>query len=213
MAMDSFIAKDPTIFEKTPFKKGEQIITTLRVLDVFRTPEEAQKDVEKENITMFNKDPKIQAQKKQDEKVIEDYLKANNIKATKTTWGAYIQTITPGQGPKANPGQYALLRYTGMDLSGKVFDSNNTPGKPVLPLQVGAGGAIIGFEDAVRQLSKGEKARVYIPSVLGYGEMGSPPMIQPNQNLMFDIEVVDITSQPPVQQQPGQPVPNDTTRR
>ena len=102
-----------------------------------------------------------------------------------------------------------MIRYTGMDMNGKSFDSNNTPDKPLMPLQIGSGGAIMGFEDGIKQLPKGARARLYIPSVLGYGEMGSPPVIQPNQNLIFEVEIVDITSTPPP---PPQMPPMDTSR-
>lgn len=202
LSMDTFIKRDPTILQNTPFKKGDQLITTIRVLDVFKTPEAAQKDVEKESRAAFEKDPKVQAQKTKDQQQIEEYLKANNIQAQKTEWGTYIQILNPGQGAKVEPGKFAMVRYSGMDLSGKVFDSNNKPGAALLPVQVGAGGVIMGFEDAVRQLAKGGKAKAFIPSVLGYGEMGSPPAIQPNQNLIFEIEVVDITNMPPQSQMP-----------
>lgn len=211
LSMDTFIKRDPTILQNTPFKKGDKLTTTIRVLEVFKNREAAQQDVEKESRAAFDKDPKIQAQKKKDEQAIEQYLRSKNIQAKKSEWGTYFEILAPGQGAKPTNGQFAMVRYTGMDLSGKVFDTNNKPGAPLLPVQLGAGGVIMGFEDAVRQLSKGAKARVYIPSVLGYGEMGSPPAIQPNQNLIFEIEVVDITNTPPQQQMP--PVATDTTNR
>lgn len=203
IALDSFIKKDPSILENTPFKKGDILVTGIKVVDVFKSPEEAQGDIEQESRTAFGKDTKIQEQKVKDEKSIEEYLKSKNLNTDRTPWGAYIEVLQRGQGPVPKPGQYAMVKYTGMDMSGKVFDTNNKPGGSLLPVQIGGGGSIIGFEDAVRQMPKGTKARVYIPSVLGYGEMGSPPLIQPNQNLVFEIEVVEITDTPPMQQGPG----------
>jgi hypothetical protein len=59
--------------------------------------------------------------------------------------------------------------------------------------------------EGVSQLSKGEKARIYIPSILAYGKHGSPPKIQPDSILVFEVEVLDITDkQPAPQQQPQQ---------
>lgn len=202
ISMDSFIAKDPSILENTPFKKGDVLVTGIKVIDVFKSPEEAQADIEKESRTAFGKDTKIQEQKKKDEQAIEEYLKSKSLNTERTPWGAYIEVQQRGQGPVPKPGQYSIVKYTGMDMGGKVFDTNNKPGGQLLPVQIGSGGSIIGFEDALRQLPKGTRARVYIPSVLGYGEMGSPPLIQPNQNLVFEIEVVDITDTPPAQQGP-----------
>lgn len=222
MAMDSFIKQDPTIVKKTPFKKGDQLIFTIRVLDVFKTPQEANADMEKENLASydkmekegleaFNKDAKAQEQKKKDEKEIENYLTANHIQTQRTPWGDYIQILSPGDGTKPKPGQFVMVRYTGSDLAGKVFDSNTAPGRALLPAQIGGGGSIRGFEDALKQLSKGAKVKIFIPSVIGYGSTGNPPAgIQPNENLVFEIEVVDITDTPPQQQMPQQ-MP-DTTK-
>lgn len=103
-----------------------------------------------------------------------------------------------------------MVRYTGRSLAGEEFDSNNKPGAPLYPLQIGAGSSIPGFEDGIKQLSKGEKAILYIPSFAGYGAQGAPPKIGPNQNLMFDIEVVDITDKQPA---PPSLPSADTTRK
>jgi FKBP-type peptidyl-prolyl cis-trans isomerase FkpA len=210
--VDSLIKKNPRLAED-PFlskKKGQDLITLIKVVEVYKNEESAQGAFEKQNIESYNQQPGIAEQRKKDEASIQEYLKANNIQAQRTPWGAYIQVINPGSGPKPKYGQFSMVKYTGKDLTGKVFDTNNKPGAELLPLQIGTGGSIIGFEDAVRQLPKGAKANIYIPSFIGYGAQGRPPVIQPNQNLMFEIDVVDVTDQrpaPPAAQMP------DTTRR
>lgn len=209
--VDSIIKKNPQAAQD-PFlssKKGQDLITVFKVVNVYKSEDAAQAAFEKQNIESYNKQPGITEQRKKDEASIEEYLKANNINATRTPWGAYVQVVQPGSGPKAKYGQFMMLRYTGKDLSGKVFDSNNKPGADLLPVQLGAGGSIIGFEDALKGLSEGAKANVYVPSFIGYGAQGRPPAIQPNQNLMFEIEVVDIADAPPSAQSSPQP---DTTR-
>jgi len=90
-------------------------------------------------------------------------------------------------------------------LSGQVFDQGT------MPVQIGMSQVVYGFMEGVSQLSKGEKARVYIPSILGYGPQGSPPKIQPNEVLIFELEVLDITDTPPAQQQ--QPVQQPTDNK
>lgn len=204
-AVDSIIRQNPQAAQD-PFllsKKGQNIVYVFKVEDVYKSEDAAQAAFEKQNIEAFGKQPGIAEQRKKDEAALEEYLKAHNIQAQRTPWGAYVQIIEPGTGPKPKYGQFVQLRYTGKDLNGKVFDSNNKPGGQLYPIQIGGGGAIIGFEDAVRQLSKGAKANIYIPSVVAYGERGNPPVIQPNQNLMFEIEVVDITDSRPAPSTPG----------
>lgn len=53
-------------------------------------------------------------------------------------------------------------------------------------------GLIAGFREAMLHMKIGDKARVFIPYYLGYGERGNPPVIPPSANLVFDIELVSI---------------------
>jgi FKBP-type peptidyl-prolyl cis-trans isomerase len=56
---------------------------------------------------------------------------------------------------------------------------------------------ILGWEKALRTMSVGERAVVRVTDPdLGYGAAGVPPLIPPNAELEFDIEVLD--SQPPM---------------
>jgi FKBP-type peptidyl-prolyl cis-trans isomerase FkpA len=220
-AADSIISKDPNIGKELHIKKGDQIITTFRVQKVYKSVADAQADfnklrlatadkMEKAQLQKFNTDPEVQQQLKKDDQEIETYLAAHNIKAEKTPWGTYVQVINPGAGPKPETGKFSMVRYSGSNLNGEVFDSNDKPNQPAMPVQVGAGSTIKGFDDGIRQLPKGAKAKLYIPSVIGYGANGMPPKIQPNEILVFDVQVEDITDQP--RQQTVRPN-IDTTRR
>ena len=53
-------------------------------------------------------------------------------------------------------------------------------------------GLIAGFREAMLNMKIGDKARVFIPYYLGYGERGNPPVIPPSANLVFDIELASI---------------------
>lgn len=199
--VDSLLKRNPQLAQD-PFlskKKGQELATIVKVVDVYKTEDAAQTAFESQNIEAFNKQPGIAEQRQKDNAEIEQYLKAHNIQAQRTPWGSYIQIIDSGAGPKPKYGQFAMVRYTGKDLNGKVFDSNNKPGGQLLPLQIGGGGSIFGFEDAVKQLHQGAKANIYIPSVVAYGAQGRPPMIQPNQNLVFEVELVNVTDSRPGQ--------------
>lgn len=215
-AMDSFIYHNPQIEQETPFRKGDQLVTTIRILKVFKSEEEARAEYmkdnekamqesfkkieagEKEELAAFKNDKEKQAQLAKDNQIIEAHLKSKNIQTQKTDWGVYYQVLNPGQGPKPAIGKFANVQYKGSLLNGEVFDQG------VYPLQIGTGGSIKGFEEGIRQLGKGGRAIIYIPSVLGYGAVGSGPKIKANENLVFEIEVLDITDTPPQQtSQPG----------
>lgn len=51
---------------------------------------------------------------------------------------------------------------------------------------------IAGFREAMLNMKIGDKARVFIPYYLGYGERGNPPVIPGSANLVFDIELTSI---------------------
>lgn len=51
---------------------------------------------------------------------------------------------------------------------------------------------VSGFREAMLNMKIGDKARVFIPYYLGYGERGNPPVIPGNTNIVFDIELVSI---------------------
>jgi len=207
-ATDSLMKESP---QQTMFKKGQQLVSTIRIEKVYKTEAESNAEYMKEQasgyeenkkqgLASFKKDTAAQASIQRDDKLIEDYLKAHNIQAEKNEWGLYIETLAPGQGPKPKFGQYSNVNYKGMNLAGDVFDQGT------MPVQVGISQVVYGFMEGVSQLSKGQKARIYIPSMLGYGPQGNPPRIQPNEILIFELEVLDITDTAPAQPQQQQPV-------
>ena len=213
--VDSFYK---TNMDKLPsnMKKGQYIYTTLKILNIFETREQA--DSANKAEYKLNR-PKMYAKQKElyekevlgkskdmlakDDKLISDYLTKNNIKATKTDWGTYIAVQTEGTGPTISFTDVATVNYTGKSFdSSKVFDSNVDPKfKHVEPYQVslaelgGEGGVIIGWSDALLHLKKGAKATIYIPSTLAYGTQGRGPEIGPDAILVFDMEVLGVDDQ------------------
>jgi FKBP-type peptidyl-prolyl cis-trans isomerase FkpA len=127
-----------------------------------------------------------------DDKIIREYLVKNNIQATKTHSGLYYVVKQPGTGDNVKPGKNVSVKYTGRTMDGKVFDSNDGPGKQPFTFSDGAGRVIRGWDEGLTMFNKGAKGTLFIPSGLGYGERGAGGSIPPNAVLMFDIEVTDI---------------------
>jgi FKBP-type peptidyl-prolyl cis-trans isomerase len=75
--------------------------------------------------------------------------------------------------------------------TGKEFDSSIKRGKP-LEFVVGVGYVIKGWDMALLQMKKGEKRRIVIPPVLGYGSRGVPGVIPADATLIFEVELLDI---------------------
>ncbi|RQM12084.1 hypothetical protein B5M09_013713, partial [Aphanomyces astaci] len=74
---------------------------------------------------------------------------------------------------------------------GTLFDSSRKRGKP-FEFIVGNGLVIKGWDEGMLNMSKGEKARLYIPAAKGYGAHGAPPTIPPNSDLIFEVELIQI---------------------
>ncbi len=167
-------------------KKGDKITISIRITKVLKDLTAAQDEYNNE----------MTAQKEREIKTVEAYLKSKNVNAVKTTLGTYVEILNPGTGDKPDSGKQVSVKYTGMNFGGKKFDSNiDTSFGHIDPMNIiiGQMGSIPGFEDGVKQIAKGGKVKVYIPSMLGYGMQGSPPAIKPYENLVFEIEILDIT--------------------
>ncbi|KAF0745084.1 hypothetical protein Ae201684_000656 [Aphanomyces euteiches] len=89
------------------------------------------------------------------------------------------------------PGDTLVVHYDGYLTDGKLFDSSRARGKP-FEFIIGSGLVIKGWDEGMLNMSKGERSRLYIPAVKGYGASGAPPVIPPNADLIFDVELLDI---------------------
>ena len=107
-----------------------------------------------------------------------------------TESGLKFIVVQAGEGPKPQAGTSIRAHYTGKFLSGRVFDSSVQRGEP-FEFEVGMGRVIKGWDEALLDMQKGEKRILVIPSNLGYGERGYPPIIPPRATLVFDVELVD----------------------
>ncbi len=125
-----------------------------------------------------------------DAKIIDNYLSQNSIEAQTTDSGLRYLVSQEGTGPNATPGSQVQVHYHGTLLDGTKFDSSYDRGQP-FSFVLGQGRVIQGWDEGIALLNKGAKATLYIPSSLAYGERGSPPTIQPNSVLKFDVELVD----------------------
>jgi peptidylprolyl isomerase len=50
---------------------------------------------------------------------------------------------------------------------------------------------IPGFIEGIKQMKMGEKAVLFIPSQIGFGEQGAGDAIPPNANLIFEVEIIN----------------------
>lgn len=109
----------------------------------------------------------------------------------KTESGLRYQIIQKGSGAKASQGKNISVHYKGQLTDGKVFDSSYERKQPI-DFTVGVGQVIKGWDEGLQLLQVGDKARLVIPSHLGYGSQGAGGVIPPDATLIFDIELMDV---------------------
>ncbi len=172
--------------------------------DYFTAEAENQKKqaaIDAENKRIFNEKYKTVI----DAKV--KYFTALKSKATKTKSGLEFVITKKSGGAKPKAGTGIFIHYAGFLENGTLFDSSIESvcktfgtfdpnraaqnGYQPIPFQAGKkDGMIPGFIEGIEQLSFGDKAVIFIPSKLGYGEAGAGGVIPPNANIIFEIELL-----------------------
>lgn len=134
------------------------------------------------------------------------YYASIKPKATKTTSGLEYVITEKGTGKKPAAGTQVYIAYAGFLEDGTLFDTSledvaqqfgkldaaraEQKGYQPIPFKAGSKqGLISGFIEGVEQLSFGDKAVLFIPSHLAYGETGAGGVIPPNANIIFEIQL------------------------
>jgi FKBP-type peptidyl-prolyl cis-trans isomerase len=185
----------------------DKLVLSFKVVDVFNVDSIAQKDQMAEmQKAQKRQQEKTESLKGPKVKELEDYLAKNNIKYQKGPQGTYVEIKDAGNGAQIDSGKFASIRYTGkLFPTMKVFETNMEPGKPAFDVQVGTHSVIAGWDEGLKYFKKGGKGTLYIPFFLAYGAQPGPGGKQ-YENLVFDIEVDNVSDTMP-KQAPPMPMP------
>ncbi len=206
-----------TIFGHTI--KGQEIVDSIAQDDVMekvtiiRVGKDAKKfDAVKIFKNYFEQEAK---DKKEAEKSLEKAQKKYNDlftdlkgKATKTASGLSYYITEKGTDKKPVHGQDIKVDYSGFFENGKLFDSSsaelskefnvfnqqraNANQYVPIPFKYGSKqGLIPGFIEGIEQMNIGDKALIFIPAHLAYGEKGAGNVIPPNTDLVFELHVTE----------------------
>jgi len=131
---------------------------------------------------------KMQALAEKNKAASEKFLEENKTKkdVVTTSTGLQYRIIKAGTGPKAKQTDTVMVLYKGSFIDGKVFDESKEG-----PVPFDVGQVIPGMSEAFQLMPVGSKWQIFIPPALAYGEPGRPG-IEPNQTLIFELEIVEI---------------------
>ena len=181
ISADSFFLKTNKMQSLPPFvKPGEKMQVTIKMVEI-KTKKELDDNQKKQEAEMA-------AMQDAEKPKLDAYLAENKITTTPTASGLIFIETQKGKGkdhPKAS--DVVTVHYTGTLLDGTKFDSSLDRGEPTtFPLNQ----VIPGWTEAIQLMTKGSKAKLIIPSALGYGPRGGGP-IPPFSTLVFDVELID----------------------
>jgi peptidylprolyl isomerase len=106
--------------------------------------------------------------------------------------GLQIDDLKVGDGATAAAGDTVTVHYVGVNYSnGEEFDASWDRGEPIT-FPLGGGQVIPGWDQGVAGMKVGGRRQLTIPPELAYGEQGRPPVIPPNETLIFVVDLVDV---------------------
>jgi len=107
--------------------------------------------------------------------------------------GLQYEVLKHGTGAKPLSSDTVSTRYRGTHLNGTQFDGTEPNGEPaIFPIE----GVVLAWQEAIPLMAVGSQWKLYVPPDLAYGVRGSPPDIEPNEMLIFEIELVAIVPAP-----------------
>ncbi|MDQ3644098.1 MAG: FKBP-type peptidyl-prolyl cis-trans isomerase [Actinomycetota bacterium] len=102
------------------------------------------------------------------------------------------EDIVEGEGEAAKAGDTLTMQYVGVSYStGQEFDASWDQGQPFI-FELGAGDVIEGWDEGLVGMREGGRRQLIIPPDMAYGATGQPPVIGPDETLIFVVDLIEI---------------------
>lgn len=138
----------------------------------------------------------IEKQRKEDDRLVAEYLENNNISAERANAGFYYQkTDAFDAGKEVKNSDIVSFHYEMSLLGGtKIAVVDETTGPPVKIFYNADRFTIVpaGLNIGLGLMREGESFRLYIPSYLAFGSFSYQSVIPANANFILDVEIVKI---------------------
>lgn len=208
----SFLISADSVYLKTfrmpqlpPYIQKGSLLTFNATLLKITSKDEVEKDRKQK---MEERRIMMEARKNDESKALAKFLTDNKVTVKPTDDGLYYIQKTKGKGPHPGKTDQVKVNYTLSLVDGKVLETTEAAAakaagifderRPYEPAEFEVDQLIPGMTEGLMMMSKGEKARLIIPSSIGYGEGNGG--IPPYSTLVFDVEMIDFSAAPPQQQ-------------
>lgn len=187
ISADSFFLKTNKMQALPPFiKPGDKLVINVKMVEIL-----TKKDLED---NQKKQEAEIAALEAAEQPKIDAYLAANKITTAPTASGLIFIETQKGKGT-AHPSSTdeVTVHYTGTLIDGTKFDSSVDRGEPAkFMLQQ----LVPGWIEGIQLMTKGSKAKMIIPSSLGWGARGAGSQIPPFATVLFEVELIDFKPAP-----------------
>jgi len=131
-----------------------------------------------------------QANQEEGQQYLDENAKREGV--TVTPSGLQYRVVTQGDGKAPGAADTVEVHYRGTLIDGTEFDSSYARNRTET---FGVSQVIPGWTEALQLMHEGDKWELAIPADLAYGSGGSGGVIGPNQVLLFDVELIQVTPQ------------------
>lgn len=218
-SVDTLIKKGAQ--QQIPYaKKGDQLKTFIKVIEIFRTDSAAQKDymaeMAKDKPRQEAEQKEMQAKQEEERKKymeemkkqkaldIEEFKKSGEITKEEKEVEAYLAAKKITNAKKVI-GTYVVVKEKGtgtpaatgkvvtVKYAGRLLKDDKPFEASEYIFELGAGQAIDGWDQGIPEFNKGGKGTLFVPAYLAYGKQQGPGGT-PLESLIFEIEILNVSN-------------------
>lgn len=119
-----------------------------------------------------------------EDSVLKDFAEKNDTKLVKNELGFWYKIEKTAHGEYLKETNHCSFRYKMLLLDGTLIEEKE------MQAVIGKKELIVGLEEGLKLLRKGEYATFIIPWYLAYGMKGNDALVPPYTSLVYEVEVI-----------------------
>ena len=117
--------------------------------------------------------------------LLEKFALQKNNSFKKSDLGFWYKIDASGNGTKLKDSVLCKFSYKLTSLKGKVLEME------VKQIVIGKKQVVVGLEEGLKLMNKGDSATIIVPWYLAYGMKGNAPLIPPYTSIIYNVRVFD----------------------